>query len=150
VGWVAAGRYSKVIERLKLTTTLSASVPAQIALAKYLQKGGYDKHLRKLRHTLLVNQIKFVEAIERYFPEGTRLTRPQGGYFLWVKLPDGISALELHRMALAKGISIAPGPIFSAQRGFTDYIRLNYGHIWDARIEDALATLGALVRNQTP
>ncbi len=150
VGWVAAGRYSKVIERLKLTTTLSASVPAQVALAQYLQKGGYDKHLRKLRHTLLVNQIKFIEAIERYFPEGTRLTRPQGGYFLWVKLPDSVSALELHRMALAKGISIAPGPIFSAQRGFTDYIRLNYGHIWDARIEDALATLGALVRNQTP
>jgi DNA-binding transcriptional MocR family regulator len=150
VGWVAAGRYSKVIERLKLTTTLSASVPAQVALATYLQKGGYDKHLRNLRHTLLVNQIKFTQAIERYFPEGTRLTKPQGGYFLWVKLPDGVNALEIHRMALANGISVAPGPIFSAQRGFTNYIRLNYGHIWDARIEDALATLGTLVRNQTP
>jgi len=150
VGWVATGRYSKVIERLKLTTTLSASVPAQVALAKYLQKGGYDKHLRNLRHTLLVNQIKFIEAIERYFPEGTRLTTPQGGYFLWVKLPDGVNALEIHRMALANGISIAPGPIFSAQRGFTDYIRLNYGHIWDARIEASIATLGAIVKDLIP
>jgi DNA-binding transcriptional MocR family regulator len=150
VGWVATGRYSKVIERLKLTTTLSASVPAQVALAKYLQKGGYDKHLRNLRHTLLVNQIKFIEAIERYFPEGTRLTTPQGGYFLWVKLPDGVNALEIHRIALANGISIAPGPIFSAQRGFTDYIRLNYGHIWDARMEASLATLGTIIHELIP
>ncbi len=146
IGWVAPGRYAKAIQRLKLTTTLSASVPAQVALAKYLQKGGYDKHLRNLRHTLLVNQIKFIAAIERHFPEGTRLTVPQGGYFLWVKLPDGVNALEIHHLALANGISIAPGPIFSAQRGFTDYIRLNYGHIWDARIEASLATLGAIVK----
>jgi DNA-binding transcriptional MocR family regulator len=150
VGWVASGRYSKLIERIKLTTTLSASVPAQVALATYLQKGGYDKHLRNLRHTLLVNQIKFIEAIERYFPEGTRLTPPQGGYFLWVKLPNGVNALEVHRIALAKGISIAPGPIFSAQKGFTEYVRLNYGHIWDARIEDSLATLGAIVWDLIP
>lgn len=145
VGWVAPGKYAKAVARLKLTTTISASVPAQVAIAKYLQKGGYDKHLRNLRHTLLVNQIKFVEAIERYFPEGTCLTLPQGGYFLWVKLPDDVNALELHKLALNNGISIAPGPIFSAQKHFTNYIRLNYGHIWDARIEVALSTLGTLV-----
>jgi len=67
-----------------------------------------------------------------------------------VKLPDGVNALEIHRMALANGISIAPGPIFSAQRGFTDYIRLNYGHIWDARIEASIATLGAIVKDLIP
>lgn len=150
VGWVATRRYAKAIERLKLTTTLSASVPAQVALAKYLQKGGYDKHLRTLRNTLLVNQIKFTSAIERYFPVGIRLTIPHGGYFLWVKLPDGVNALEVHRVALANGISIAPGPIFSAHKRFTDYIRLNYGHIWDARIEASLATLGSIVRELMP
>jgi DNA-binding transcriptional MocR family regulator len=150
VGWVAPGRYAQLVERLKLTTTISTSVPSQIALGKYLQKGGYDKHLRNLRHTLLVNQIKFVEAIERYFPQGTCLTIPQGGYFLWVKLPDGVDALQLHQLATANGISIAPGPIFSAQRSFTDYIRLNYGHIWDAQIEAGLATLGKLVRQLLP
>jgi DNA-binding transcriptional MocR family regulator len=150
IGWVAPGRFSKIIERLKLTTTLSASVPAQITIGKYLQKGGYDKHLRQLRHTLLVNQIKFIDAIERYFPQGTRLTKPQGGYFVWVKLPDGVNALELHSIALKQGISIAPGPIFSAQRGFTDYIRLNYGHIWDSTVENALAAIGKLVSDLTP
>lgn len=150
VGWVAPGKFAKAVARLKLTTTISASVPAQVAIARYLQKGGYDKHLRNLRHALLVNQIKFVEALERYFPVGTCLTLPQGGYFLWVKLPEGINALELHKLALNHDISIAPGPIFSAQRQFVSYIRLNYGHIWDARIEGALATLGALVSKLTP
>lgn len=146
VGWAAPGRFKQAVERLKLTTTLSASVPPQVALGKYLQKGGYDKHLRNLRHTLLVNQIKFVAAIEQYFPAGTCLTLPQGGYFLWVKLPDGANALKLHTLALAQGISIAPGPIFSAQKGLNEYIRLNYGHVWDTRIEAALHTLGQLIQ----
>ncbi len=147
VGWVAPGKYLQSVERLKLTTTISASVPVQVAIARYLQKGGYDKHLRNLRHTLMLNQIKFIEAVERHFPAGTRLTTPQGGYFLWIKLPDGVNALQLHKLALANGISIAPGPIFSAHRGFADYIRLNYGHIWDARTEVSLRVLGGLVRD---
>lgn len=144
VGWAAPGRYAKKVERLKLATTLATSVPAQITLASYLNKGGYDKHLRGLRHTLLLQQIKFVEAVERHFPPGTHLTAPNGGYFLWVKLPDGINSLELHRAALNLGISIAPGPIFSAQKGFTDYVRLNYGHLWNNEIEGAIAALGKI------
>lgn len=142
VGWVATGRYAKTIERLKLTTTLSTSVPAQAALGQYLQKGGYDKHLRQLRHVLLLNQVKFIEVIEKHFPEGTQLTPPQGGYFLWVKLPETVNALDLHRIALENGISIAPGPIFTALKGFANYIRLNYGHTWDSRTEAALIKLG--------
>ena len=87
-----------------------------------------------------------MEAIARYFPPGTQATRPKGGYFLWLELPTAINALELHRQALAQGISIAPGPIFSAHHGFSNCIRLNYGHAWDERSETALATLGALVQ----
>jgi DNA-binding transcriptional MocR family regulator len=145
VGWAAPGRYAKKVERLKLTSSLATSVPAQIALASYLKMGGYDRHLRTLRHTLQMQQIKFVEAVERYFPEGTRLTAPNGGYFLWVKLPDGVNSLALHRAALDLGISIAPGPIFSAQQGFTDYVRLNYGHLWNEEMEAAIAQLGRIV-----
>lgn len=145
VGWASPGRYAKTVERLKLTSTLATSVPAQITLASYLKKGGYDRHLRGLRHTLLMQQIKFIEAIERYFPEGTHLTSPGGGYFLWVKLPEGVNSLELHRAALKQGISTAPGPIFSAQRKYTDYVRLNYGHLWDGQMEAALQTLGKII-----
>jgi DNA-binding transcriptional MocR family regulator len=144
VGWTAPGRYAKQIERLKLTTSLATNIPAQQALAAYLAKGGYDRHLRQLRHTLLLQQIRYLEAIERHFPEGTRISRPDGGYFFWIKLSPGADALKLHRHALKSGISLAPGPIFSAQRGFNDCIRLNYGHPWDDSVASALATLGQL------
>ncbi len=146
VGWVAPGRFAKQVERLKLTTTLATSIPAQQAIAAYLEKGGYDRHLRQLRHTLMLQQIQHLEAIERHFPAGTRITRPKGGYFFWVKLPGNANALAIHRAALNSGISIAPGPIFSAQRGFNDYIRLNYGHPLDEQASAAMATLGRLVQ----
>jgi len=145
IGWAAPGRFTRDVARLKLTTTLSASAPAQAALADYLAKGGYDKHLRQLRHTLSVQQSAMVQAVARHFPPGTRATRPSGGYFLWIELPGNVNTLEIHQQALSLGISVAPGPMFSAHRGFTNCLRLNYGHAWDARTEAALTTLGRLV-----
>lgn len=144
VGWAVPGRYTRDVARLKLTRTLSASAPAQAALADYLAKGGYDKHLRQLRHALSMQQEAMLLAVERYFPAGTRATRPDGGYFLWVELPEGADTIALHRQALSLGISVAPGPMFSAQRRFANCLRLNYGHPWDERAEAAMATLGRL------
>jgi DNA-binding transcriptional MocR family regulator len=144
LGWAAPGRFAQAVARQKLTTTLGTCAPAQMALADYLRRGGYDKHLRKLRHTLASRQAAFAEAVGAHFPPGTRATRPAGGYFLWVELPEGVDALQLHRQALAQGISTAPGPIFSASRSFAHCLRLNYGHEWNARSEAALATLGRL------
>jgi len=145
VGWAAPGRYADAVARLKLTTTLSASAPAQVALASYLAKGGYDRHLRQLRHTLSVQQSAVMQGVVRHFPPDTKATHPSGGYFLWIELPDHVNALAIHKRALSLGISVAPGPMFSAQRGFTNCLRLNYGHLWDERAEAALMTLGRLV-----
>lgn len=144
VGWSVPGRFARDVARLKMTRTLSASAPAQAALADYLAKGGYDKHLRQLRHALAAQQSAMLDAVVRHFPKGTRATRPDGGYFLWIELAPGVDALELHRRALSLGISVAPGPMFSAQRSFRNFIRLNYGHPWDGRSESAIATLGRL------
>jgi DNA-binding transcriptional MocR family regulator len=144
VGWAAPGRYTRAVARNKLTLSLSASAPAQAALADYLTKGGYDRHLRQLRHTLSVQQSALMQAVVRHFPRGTRATRPGGGYFLWIELPGQVNTLDIHRQALSLGVSVAPGPMFSAQRKFTDCLRLNYGHSWDARAEAAVATLGRL------
>ncbi len=145
VGWVSAGRYTEPIQRLKLMTTISPSVPAQAALADYLQHGGYDRHLRKLRSALEQQQQSMLNAIATYFPKDTRVTRPTGGYFLWVELPEHVDSLQLFSMALAQGISIAPGPIFSATRRFRNCIRLNYGYAWNKEMDEALATLGKLI-----
>ncbi|RZI42464.1 PLP-dependent aminotransferase family protein [Herbaspirillum sp. HC18] len=145
IGWAVPGKFTQDVARLKLTTTLSASVPGQGALADYLAKGGYDKHLRQLRHALVAQQGAMVQAVARHFPKGTKATRPSGGYFLWIELPGKLDTLELHRQALSLGISVAPGPMFSAHRGFGNCLRLNYGHPWDARSDAAMATLGRLI-----
>lgn len=150
VGWVSPGRFGQQVERLKLMTTLSASLPAQLAVADYLQHGGYDKHLRRLRHAMESQLSSLLAAIARHFPEGVRVSRPAGGYFVWVEFAAGFDALALHESALAHGISVAPGPIFSARRQFRHCLRLNYGHPWDARFEAAMQTLGALARLQSP
>jgi DNA-binding transcriptional MocR family regulator len=84
------------------------------------------------------------QALERSLPEGCRLTRPEGGYMLWIELPATVDALRLHQLALDQSISIAPGPIFSAQRRYTNFIRVNFGHPWSKQIDDAVQTLGAL------
>ncbi|WP_412460143.1 GntR family transcriptional regulator MpaR [Pseudomonas sp. SC11] len=145
VGWVAAGRYAQKIERLKLMTSLCASMPAQAAIADYLQHGGYDRHLRKLRYALEGQQSSMLAAIARHFPAQTRVSQPSGGYFLWLELPERMDALKLFHMALAQGISIAPGPIFSPTRRFGNCIRLNYGSPWDTTCEQAMQTLGRIV-----
>ena len=144
IGWVAAGRRAQDIARRKLTSTLNTNVPAQIALARHLERGGFDRHLRRLRGTLAAQQARYIAAIADAFPEGTRVTRPAGGYFLWLELPEGTDALQLQQRASQLGISIAPGPMFSASRGFGNCLRLNCGHPFDERIEGALARLGQL------
>ena len=149
IGWAVPGRYTKDVARLKLTTTLSASAPAQAALADYLAKGGYDKHLRQLRHVLSVQQSETIQAVARHFPRGTKATRPGGGYFLWVELPGNVDTLAIHRQALSLGISIAPGPMFSAHRRFSNCLRINYGHPWTPKTEAALMTLGRLIAANT-
>jgi DNA-binding transcriptional MocR family regulator len=145
IGWVAAGRFAQKIQRLKLSASLATTVPVQIALADFLREGAIDPHLRRLRSALEVQEAAMAAAIERHFPPGTRLTRPRGGYFAWVELPPATDALALLRRALAEGISLAPGPIFSAKREYRNCIRLNFGHPWSAEIEQAMRRLGEMM-----
>jgi DNA-binding transcriptional MocR family regulator len=144
VGWVAGGRFAAAIGKRKLMSSLSASVPAQEGLSGYLQLGGYDRHLRQLRQTLAEQKAVVARAIARHFPAGTRVTQPEGGYFLWVELPPGVDALELHRLALSQDISIAPGHLFSADHRFSHHLRVNFGHPENRRVEGAIKTVGKI------
>jgi DNA-binding transcriptional MocR family regulator len=72
------------------------------------------------------------------------VTRPDGGYFVWLELPRSIDVLELHATALEHGISIAPGPIFSPRREDRNCIRLNYGHPWTQEADRAIQRLARL------
>jgi DNA-binding transcriptional MocR family regulator len=148
VGWAIPGRFAHKLGRLKLTSSLSVSVPIQLGLCEYLSKGGYDRHLRQLREAFSQQQAALADAVSRHFPPGTRVSRPAGGYFLWVELPAGADALALQREACALGISLAPGPMFSARAAFGNCMRLNYGHPWSGPMASAVATLGRLAAAQ--
>lgn len=147
VGWAAPGRWAHDVQRLKLMTSLSGSIPVQAALAEYLQEGGYERHLRSLRQALQARRNSLFDAVTRHFPDGTRVARPAGGYFVWVELPVGADAMALHRAALAQRISLAPGPMFSARAEFQHHIRLTCGQPWDATLEHATRALARLVDN---
>ena len=126
-------------------TSLSGSIPVQAALAEYLQEGGYDRHLRSLRSSLQTQRDSLFDAVSRYFPDGTRVVRPAGGYFVWIELPAGVDAMALHRAALALRITLAPGPMFSARGEFQHHIRLTCGQHWDEGLEGAMRMLARLV-----
>ncbi|MBS1152372.1 MAG: GntR family transcriptional regulator [Myxococcaceae bacterium] len=148
VGWIAPGRHQERIEQLKFAFTVASPTLPQMAVAEFLASGGYDRHLRRLRATLRGQVDRVREAIADSFPAGTRVTAPAGGFVLWVELPQGADALELQSRALARGIAIAPGQIFSARGRFAHCLRLSCGFPWSARIEAAITTVGELATVQ--
>ncbi|MBW4567183.1 MAG: PLP-dependent aminotransferase family protein [Tolypothrix carrinoi HA7290-LM1] len=147
VGWCVPGRYQAQVEYLKFITSVTTSTPVQVTIAEFLQSGGYDQHLRRIRKTYS-EQIQCVtQTIYDHFPTNTQATSPTGGYVLWVELPKAVDSLELQRLALAERISIVPGPIFSAEDKYRNFIRLNCGYPWSPILEQGLITLGRLVRS---
>ena len=149
VGWAAAGRFAPQVLRLKTMASLATALPPQLALAEYLAQGGFDRHLRGLRQALGAQREVALRLVARHFPAGTRMTRPAGGYFLWLELPAQVDALALYHRAMAEGISTAPGLLFSADGRFTHHLRLNVGHPGDTRFEGAVQRLGELARTGT-
>jgi DNA-binding transcriptional MocR family regulator len=146
VGWCAPGRYQKRVECLKFVTNTGSSIFIQETIADFLQNGSYDRHLRRIRKAYLQQVQRMTQAICNYFPNGTRSSRPTGGYVLWVELPENLDTLELQRRALAARVSIAPGPIFSARAKYHNFLRINCGYPWSQSLEQGIATLGCLMR----
>jgi len=143
VGWAIAGRYQGEMERLKMIMNISSASPTQLAIAEFLATGGYDHHLRSIRRIHARNISQMADAVVRHFPAGTCMTRPLGGFILWVEMPAGTDAIRLYHLALERGISIVPGPLFSLSGKYGNHIRLSAA-LWDERIEQGIRTLGEL------
>jgi DNA-binding transcriptional MocR family regulator len=146
LGWVAAGRYAEELSRRKMEASIATSLPVQQGIAQMLRSGGYDAHLIRLRRRLALSQRAALDSLQRYFPTGYRVAAPLGGYFLWIECAAPVDSLDIHRRALDLGISIAPGPIFSARQQFKNYLRLNTGHPWTTTMAQAIQKLAQLLR----
>lgn len=142
IGWVAAGQFREAVVHRKFATTLGTSVPPQEAIAYHLRHQPLERHLRRLRQILAERVTRMSRAVAHHFPAGTRCARPQGGYVLWVQMPRSVDAFAMFELAAARGIAIAPGPIFSPRRGYRNCIRLNCSHPWSPTLESTVRWLG--------
>ena len=124
-------------------------VAPQLAIAGYLDSGGVDHTLRRMRRVYALRTEKMADAVLRNFPDGTQVSSPQGGYVFWVKLPEAVDSLELYRQGLAQGITIAPGYLFASDSRYHNYIRLNAAMLLD-ETGWAVERLGELANGLLP
>lgn len=143
VGWIVAGRYQEKVMGLKALMNGTTNSVVQKALAAYLAEESYPRHLRRLSHRLADQMGALHEAVGRSFPSDTRTTRPQGGLSLWLEVP-GLDSLALYRQALAEGIGLSPGPVFSTSGRYGSFFRLCSG-FWNPGVEAAVHRLGRLI-----
>jgi DNA-binding transcriptional MocR family regulator len=114
-----------------------------MAIAEFLADGGYNRHLRNIRRLYAQKITAMAKAVERFFPKGTKITHPKGGFSLWVELPMPSDSLKLYERAHQRGISFVPGPLFSARQKYENFLRLNAA-MWSEKAEKAIATIGYL------
>jgi DNA-binding transcriptional MocR family regulator len=150
VGWLLAGVWGERAASLKHALSVATASLPQLTIADLLSTGGYDRHLKRVRRHYREQVERMRHAIARYFPTGTRVTDPEGGFLLWVELPAGVDATDVYHRALALGVRVAPGGLFSTGPAYDGYLRLSCGAPWAPAIEQAIRTLGGIVAEFTP
>jgi DNA-binding transcriptional MocR family regulator len=128
LGWIHAGRWHDRVMYLKNITNVASARLPQLAMAEFLESGGFETHLRDLRMVLWRSVEVAREEVLRRFPEGTRVSRPEGGFVIWIQLPPRFDGVEIARRAAESGITILPGAIFSATLQYRNCIRISCGH----------------------
>jgi DNA-binding transcriptional MocR family regulator len=144
VGWMLPGRFAERVLQLKFALSLATSSAPQRALARFLDTEAYDRHLRRLCGVLRCSAERLRDAVTASFPAGTRVSRPRGGYVLWVELPEGVDALALYSRALDAGVSLVPGTLCGARGGYERFVRMSFARPWDERLQQGVETVGRI------
>jgi len=148
VGWVIPGKFKAKIINIKLMHTVSSATPTQAAIGHFFETGRYDLHMRNLRKALHSQCLKYIQAINKFFPDDTKISQPQGGYVLWIEMNKKINAFDVFKDALKQNISISPGQIFSTDASFSNYIRISFGIPYSDSLENSLKILGDIVKKR--
>ena len=146
IGWVIPGKFFEPVKQLKRVQNISSPTLTQAAIAHYLKHGRYEFHLKNLRKALHTQGLRYVQAIIKYFPADTKVSRPHGGFILWLELNKKINAFELRTEAMKHHISIVPGKIFSAGNNYSNCIRICFGKPWNDDVDYGLMMLGKLIK----
>ncbi|AOY58649.1 PLP-dependent aminotransferase family protein [Desulfococcus sp.] len=147
IGWVLPGpRFKDKILRLKAGSTVCTATPDQEIMARFLEGGAYERHLRILRGAVRNQTLKTAMAVKKHFPQDTRLSFPAGGSLLWIELNRRIDGMTLYQQALENRIAILPGAVCSVSGMFRNFIRIGCGAPFTNETERGIETLGRLAR----
>lgn len=147
IGWIAGDK--DIIRKyvlVKQGTDLQCNTIAQMTIAEYLKRYDIDKHIGKIVAVYKRRRDIALECMERYFPDTVKFTRPEGGLFTWVELPEGISAREILERCLERKIAFVPGASFFPNGNKENTFRINYSNMPEDRIRKGLQTLGEVVK----
>ncbi len=147
IGWAIPGQYLEAVKQMKLCHSMSGATLPAMAAAKYLEQGGFEKHLRQMRRYYQEMRDHYIWLAAKYLPADTRLTRPQGGFVSWMELPQEVDSMWLYQKAMEEKINLAPGPLFSAKGQYKNFIRINYGRASKTEMKLALTVIARLLQN---
>jgi len=145
IGWIIAGQHHDQVLYQKFLDNISTAIHPQLTMAELLSHGAYR---RCVRHSARVYRLRMEHMrrwVAEFFPIGTRLSNPQGGYLLWIELPKSIDSFALYRNAMEKKIAISPGILFSAQGQYQHHIRLSCGAVEGDQLRKSIRTLSKLL-----
>ena len=146
IGWTLPGKFFEQVKQMKRIQNISSPTLTQAAMAHYLKHGRYEYHLKNLRKALHTQSLRYVQAIIKYFPADTKVSRPHGGFILWLELNKKVNAFKLRTEAMKHHISIVPGKIFSAGNNYSNFIRISFGKPWNNETDEGLMLLGKLIK----
>lgn len=142
VGWVVAD--PTIVKRMvdaKQGMDTCTNVPAQRLLQLFLERGQMDTHLAGLRIEYRHRKLAMQESLRRHFGAAAEFTDPDGGFFLWVTLPEHVDTGVLFEVALREGVADVPGPSFSPSGRYANQLRLCFSAVGPERIEEGVRRL---------
>jgi 2-aminoadipate transaminase len=124
------------------STYITPALVTQATVLEFLRRGLLEPNLERIRGLLRERRDAMLAALERELGGQARWSRPEGGYFLWLELPEGTDASELLARATANGVTFVPGSDFGGQPGTA---RLAFSFASPAEIEEGVSRLGELI-----
>ncbi len=142
LGWISAGR--EIIEQLviaKQAADLHSNYLSQRIVHRYLGDNDVDRHIERIRSAYGKQRNLMVELAGKLFPPEVKCTKPQGGMFLWMTLPDGMSSLRLFELAVEQKVAFVPGQAFFTDGSGENTMRLNFSNSDEEKIEEGMKRL---------
>ena len=149
LGWISGP--SAIVGRLgqaKQGTDLHTGTFVQYLAYDICERGLLRSHVRKIRAEYHRRRDVMLEAMQEHFPEGVTWTRPQGGLFLWVRLPEDADTDTLFHVALEEKVAFVPGNVFYPNGGGQNTMRLNFSCMQPPQIREGIARLGRAIKRQ--